>query len=472
MSFILIDRRKAGRGKSSSNRQKLIKRIKGFIKASSPQNIGKFGVSGQNNPAPGAGGSSPVKVAGAALEEPHFHYSRDGNHTAIIIGNQEYDRGDEIEIPSDEGSSSRGGPGDAGEDDFIVSVARDEFLDLFFEDCELPNLVNEKWTERLDNKTQQAGFSTIGSPAQLSVIRTYKQALGRSSAMAALVEDEKEELLEELAAIFENLTGAKHGTPEELLRVLNIHMTINLMQDEVGKRIASILSRLKELDDEIDFLDGFDSSDLRYRKKEAKPLKTVDAVLFMLMDISGSMDETKKTIARRWFALFYAFIRRRYPNTELVFIAHTDEAFEMSENDFFSTRVNGGTTVSPALKMINTIIKERYDPNEVNIYISHASDGDNWDEDNSVVIDEMIGEGNLMKKIQLFSYVEVGKPMGTGWFNVGAGISGTTTREDTGLWVAYDKVRDGVVDKKMTLSIIESADECYPVFQKIFKKKK
>ncbi len=461
MSFILIDRRKAGRGKSSPNRQKLIKRVKSFIKSSSPQNIGRLGgVTGSNNSAP-TGGSSPVKVAGAALEEPYFAYARDGEHTAVIIGNQEYDRGDEIEIPSeDDGKGGKGGPGEGGEDDFIINVARSEYLDLFFEDCELPNLVNEKWTERLDNKFQQAGFSTVGSPAQLSIIRTYKQSIGRVEAMSEPLELEKKKLQEELASL------RAEQRPEV------VFMATQQQRDEIVIRIAIILKRVEEIDDELDFLDSFDTSDMRYRKKEAKPLKTVDAVLFMLMDISGSMDEQKKTIARRWFALFYAFIKRRYPNTELVFIAHTDEAFEMSEDDFFSTRVNGGTTVSPALKMINRIIKERYDPNQVNIYISHASDGDNWEEDNPNVIDEMIGEGRLMNKIQLFSYVEVGKASSSGWFNLGGGNSAgvKANREDTGLWKAYDKVREHVTVKKMTLSIIETADECYQVFKQVFKK--
>lgn len=441
MPLILVDRRKAGKGKSSPNRQKLIKRIKSFIKSSVPQNIGQGGVSGQN-----AKNASPVKVAGAALEEPWFAYSRDGEHTAVIIGNNEYDRGDEIEIPQEDGSSNSGGPGDSGEDDFIVNIARDEFLDLFFEDCELPNLVNEKYTEKLDNTSQPAGFSTTGSPAQLSIIRTYKTSLGRRKAMSGPHTREKEELLAEL-------------------EIINSILESNPLNASANARWNYINERLDEISKKLAFLRGFDTSDLRYRKKEAKPLKTVDAVLIMVMDISGSMDENKKTIARRWFALLYAFIKRRYGSTELVFIAHTDEPFEMSEDDFFSTRINGGTTVSPALEMINTIIKERYDPNETNIYVSHASDGDNWDSDNNNVVDEMVGDGNLMSKIQLFSYVEVGK--GSSWFSTATGGSST----DTGLWSAYDESRNRLNNlNKMTLAIIETADECYQVFKSVFRK--
>jgi uncharacterized sporulation protein YeaH/YhbH (DUF444 family) len=230
-------------------------------------------------------------------------------------------------------------------------------------------------------------------------------------------------------------------------------------------RKIEILERLAVLRRKVGAISGFDNIDLRYRKKEAKPLKTVEAVLIMVMDISGSMDENKKTIARRWFALLYAFIKRRYASTELVFIAHHDEAFEMSESDFFSTRINGGTSVSPALHMVNTIIKERYDPTQTNIYVSHASDGDNWDSDNAKVIDEMSGEGHLFNKINLFSYVEVGKRSAT-WHPTGSG------QGDTNLWTTYSEVRDKMALKKLTLAIIETADDCYSVFKKVFKKSK
>lgn len=224
--------------------------------------------------------------------------------------------------------------------------------------------------------------------------------------------------------------------------------------------MAEIEVRLEELSAKFHFLDNFDKSDLRYRKKEAKPLKTVDAVLIMMMDISGSMDETRKTIARRWFALMYAFIKRRYGNTELVFIAHTDEPFEMSEDDFFSTRLNGGTQVSPALKMVNNIIKERYNPNETNIYISHASDGDNWGSDSDAVVAEMTGPGYLLNKVQMFSYVEVGKKYSYG---------GTSTT-DTDLWNAYEVAQSNSEKNKLMMTIIEQADDCYSIFKKVFKK--
>ena len=189
MPFIFIDRRKAGGGKSTNNRQKLIRRVRSYIKSSVPQNIGAGGVSGSR-----ASSTSPVKVAGAALEEPWFCYARDGQEVSIIIGNDQYDRGDEIEFP-EEDSRPGAGPGEQGEDDFIVNVARSEFLDIFFEDCEL-YLTHERFTEKLDNKHQHAGFSTQGNPSQLSIVRTFKQSLGRRWALMKPFRAELQELEE------------------------------------------------------------------------------------------------------------------------------------------------------------------------------------------------------------------------------------------------------------------------------------
>lgn len=431
MPFIYIDRRKAGRGKSSGNRQKLLKRIKSYIKISSPKNIGSGGVTNSQQ------STSPVKVANSALDEPWFAYASDGERTAVVIGNDQYERGDTIKIPEQQEASGNGnGSGSGnGEDDFVVNVARDEFLDLFFEDCELPNLVNERYTEKLDNKFQPAGFSTTGTPAQLSIIRTYKQALGRRLALAAPHRDEIEQLEQELAD--------KSLADERRL--------------EVEERLAYLRNR-------VDIINNFDNSDLRYRKREAKPIKTVDAVLVMIMDISGSMTQDKKIIARRWFALLYSFIKRRYSNTELVFIAHTDEAFEMNEGDFFSTKINGATCVSPALQLANKIIKERYDPNQTNIYISHASDGDNMPEDEELVKDELIGSGKLLNAVQFYNYVEVGKSINS-WHSMVSKV-----KANSSVWQSFEDVQDEGA-KNLSMSIIEAADDCYSVFKRVFKKK-
>ena len=457
MPFIYIDRRKAGRGKSAPNRQKLMKRIRTFIKQSKPTTIGKGSVASSNNSY-----TNPVAVAGNALEEPRFAYSKGGKNTMVVNGNPKYQRGDEIDMDGEGRGRGGAGQGDGGEDDFIVNVASDEFLELFFEDCELPNLTNEKITERLDNKKSHAGFSTQGNPSQLSVIRSYKQMMGRRRALSSPYRKEKEEL-EALQAVLKAEYDAIVATltPEQLKDEDNPDPRLF----ELDMKLDGIAQALYGLNRKIQALEGFDKVDLRYRKKEHKPLHTVQAVLIMVMDISGSMDQEKKTIARRWFALLYAFIKRRYTSCDLIFIAHTDDVFEMSENDFFSTRMNGGTMVSPALEEINKIIVSRYDPTETNIYISHASDGDNWDSDTPATIEAM---KKVMPKIQHFSYVEVGVP----WMAAYSGKSSTGRSDsDSVLWNAYAEVAESEARHRLSMSVIEQPEECYNAFKGIFRKK-
>jgi uncharacterized sporulation protein YeaH/YhbH (DUF444 family) len=205
--LIYIDRRKAGRGKSLPNRQLFIRRIREFIKKSRPQNIGTGSVGKTSSQQ-----SNPVKVAAEALEEPRFVYHPNtGDNVWIINGNPKFMRGDEIDLDQ-QGSGGQGtgkgaGSGGSGEDDFVINIAADEFFDLFFEDCELPNLTNEKETDKLENDRSHAGFTPNGIPAQLSVVRTFKQALGRRRALAGPYRDELAQLNEEHKDLLINLAG-------------------------------------------------------------------------------------------------------------------------------------------------------------------------------------------------------------------------------------------------------------------------
>lgn len=444
MAFLLIDRRKAGRGKSSNNRQKLLRRVRSFIKNSVPTTLAAGAGLGT---AAGNQQNNPVRIAGSALEEPWFAYATGGEDTLILPGNDQFDRGDEVDMSKDSSSPS-GGPGESGEDDFIINVAREEFLELFFEDCELPNLQHTKVVEKLENKLSPAGFSTTGNPAQLSIIRSYKQSLGRRWALMRPHRDEQEALENELRQLEEGSPG-----------------TEDLPEEKRIARMGEIILRLDELRGKLAHLDNFDKVDLRYKKSDAKPLSTIESVLIMIMDISGSMGQKEKTIARQWFALLYAFIKKKYQNTDLIFIAHTEEALEMNESDFFSTRINGGTMVSPAIALANKIILSRYDPQKTNIYVSHASDGDNWASDTPAVVEEMLKAGGLLNKIQMFSYIEVGQGSSQ-WFTVGD----SNTTQDSELWEAYAHCQQSTERGKLSMAIIEEPHECYLIFRRIFRK--
>lgn len=443
-TFIFVDRRKTGRGKSLNNRQKLLDRIKDSIRSSKPTDIDASGVKT-------GGGSAksyvnPVSIARDALHEPTYHYDPGtGERDIVLIGNDHWERGDEFPIQTG-GGSGRGkgkgsGPGEQTEDDFIINISRDEFFNVFFEDCELPDLLETNEKELPEAIWKPAGFQKEGNAAQLSVIRSYRNSIGRRKALTADSRKELEELEEELKKLDETLSG-------------------NPFNAVANSRYKEVQACIEELRSKISCVPFFEKLDLRYKKSEKIQVKSADAVLFMLMDISGSMDEDKKRTARKFFALQYAFIQRMYPNTDLVFIAHTDEPEEMDEENFFTTRKSGGTIVSPAFALANQIIKTRYDAQQTNIYLSYAGDGDNWDSDNPSVIAE-IEENGLLAKLRHMVYIQVGMT-----------IAGTFTLSSSGtsLWNVMRSISSG--NPKMKVEKIQDEAEVFSTFRKIYKKQR
>ena len=127
-----------------------------------------------------------------------------------------------------------------------------------------------------------------------------------------------------------------------------------------------------------------DTNDLRYNLHVKRPVPTSQAVMFCLMDVSGSMDQQIKDMAKRFYLLLYMFLKRHYERTDIVFIRHHTVAKEVDEQEFFYSRETGGTVVSSALRLMKEVIDARYSPNEWNIYGAQASDGDNWNDDSPI----------------------------------------------------------------------------------------
>jgi hypothetical protein len=438
-TFIYVDRRKAAKGKSAGNRQKLLRRIRDSIRAATP--TGDQSKVTANN----TGNVNTIKVARNSLKEPTFTYAYlTGERDIVLIGNDRFERGDEFPIDTGggggNGSGNGAGPGEESEDDFIVNISRQEYFDVFFEDCELPNLeeTHEKDLPQAVNKP--AGYQVTGTPAQLAVVRSYRNSRGRQLALSKDDREELEELLKEYDELAEKL-GSACITAEDTTKI--------------NVRMAEIEPRITELQKKIAAIGAFEQLDLRYRKHEKVQVKSADAVFIMVMDISGSMDEEKKMIARRFFTLQYAFIKRKYPQTDLVFIAHTDEAWEMQEDEFFTTRKSGGTIVSEAYKLAHTIIKERYDPKLTNIYLSQASDGDNWDMDNGVLIEELEDKG-LLSKLRFAVYAQVG-------------LSNSIYTGAPSMWTTLSSVSN--THSKLQVVKIPSEPDVYTAFKKIYRKK-
>lgn len=444
-TFIFVDRRKTSRGKSINNRQKLLDRVKESIRNTKPEDIDAGGVKAAGTKGTGKALVNPVKIARDALHEPTYHYDpRSGEREIVLIGNDIWERDDEFPVDGGDeegrGNGSGNGPGEDAEDDFIINISRDEFFDVFFEDCELPDLLETQEKDLPEAVWKPAGFQKEGNAAQLSVIRSYRNSIGRRRALTADSRQELEELETELKELDEKLAG-------------------NPLNGAAANRHREVVARIEELRSKIAIVPYFEKLDLRYRKSERVQVKTADAVFIMVMDISGSMDEDKKRTARKFFTLQYGFIKRRYPNTDLVFIAHTDTAEEMSEEDFFTTRKSGGTVVSPAFALVHSIVKTRYDAQQTNIYLSYAGDGDNWETDNPGVIAELEEKG-LLAKLRHAVYVQVGKSIASSFLY----------SNGSSLWNVMQSISKS--NPKMHAVKIADDNEVFSAFRKIYTKKK
>jgi uncharacterized protein len=415
----IIDRRSAGKNKSIGNRERFLKRYREQIK-----DVVRRAVAGRSIRDIEQG--EDITIPKRDVSEPVFGHGPGGTRETVHPGNREYVRGDRIERPKGGGSGS-GGKGASqdgtGEDDFVFRISREEFMQYFFDDLALPDLVRTQLVaDAPEWKSRRAGFISEGTPTSLHVVRSMRVALSRRIAMGSDARQELEEAERQLA-----LAEARADTPRsEILALKEI--------------VEALKLRIKR----IPFLDPFD---LRFRNRVRVPLPTSKAVMFCLMDVSGSMDEARKDLAKRFFILLYLFLSRHYEKTEVVFIRHHTQAAEVSEEEFFQSTESGGTVVSSALVLMNDIIKERYASNAWNIYGAQASDGDNWHQD-SAKCRELLLE-KLLPASRYFAYVQVAE-------------------ENQNLWEEYTQVRE--VDQRFAMQKITTASEIYPVFRELFKK--
>jgi uncharacterized sporulation protein YeaH/YhbH (DUF444 family) len=211
--------------------------------------------------------------------------------------------------------------------------------------------------------------------------------------------------------------------------------------------VGDALARLGHLRQRIEAIPFLDPIDLRFRARIRVPVPTTRAVMFCLMDVSGSMDEGRKDLAKRFFILLYLFLTRHYEKIDVVFIRHHTQAQEVDEQNFFHATETGGTVVSSALVLMEQIIKERYSPTEWNIYGAQASDGDNWHHD-SGRCRELLAD-KLLPLCRYFAYVQVAEP-------------------EQNLWEEYQKLSEDVRHFAMRKAV--EASEIYPVFRELFKK--
>jgi uncharacterized sporulation protein YeaH/YhbH (DUF444 family) len=415
----LIDRRPNGRGKSAVNRERFLRRYKAQIESAVKKMVGERRLSDMEQ-----GGE--VRVPKKDISEPSFGFGRGGDREFVLPGNREYVAGDKIPRPEGSGGGGRGNRGGEGdsEDDFVFSLSREEFMQIFFDDLELPNLARTEMGHTERKKSVRAGFTKSGVPSNLSVIRTLRQSLARRIALAGGIAREAE-LIE---AEFTLAVAAGHA-----------------------RRAAELHGELDRLHRRRNRLPFLDEVDLRYRNRVWKPEPIARAVMFCLMDVSASMDEDKKDLAKRFFTLLYLFLTRKYGEVDLIFIRHTDDAEEVDEETFFHDTRSGGTVVYSALELADTIRAERY-ASGWNVYAAQASDGDAFGADPARSA-RFLRE-KLLPSTRYYTYLELAAP--------------DTQDHSSTLWAEYERVAEA--SRNFAMRHATRREEIYPVFRELFRK--
>jgi len=421
MSYI-IDRRLNGKNKSTVNRQRFLRRYQKHIKEAVTGAVNKRSITDMER-------GEQISIPTRSTHEPMITHGPGGKQHRVFPGNKEFQAGDLLDKPESGGGG--GGSGKAsnqgdGEDEFSFYISKEEFLNYLFDDLALPNMIKKNLSQSKEFKTRRAGFVSEGTPNNLSVVKSLRNAHARRIGMTV----GKRRKLKELNAALTELDPQPEDSREEVI-------SLRLQIEEIEKKLKT-----------VPFLDDLD---LRYRSQVKVPMPSSKAVMFCVMDVSGSMTQDIKDIAKRFYILLYLFLQKSYEHIELVFIRHHTSAKEVDEQEFFYSRETGGTIVSSALKMMQDIIAERYNSDEWNIYAAQASDGDNWDDD-SPQCAELLSQ-QLLPQVQYFAYIEI------------------TPNQHQALWESYT----GLLKQyphHFAMSQIRTAADIYPVFRELFAKER
>jgi hypothetical protein len=428
----VIDRRLNPSGKSLPNRQRFIRLAKATIKEAVVRSIKERSLGDVE-------GKEVVSIPMKRIAEPRFHHAQNGgDREQVLPGNKEFVRGDSLPKPKsgDGGGGSEGSPDGEGEDDFRFTISAEEYLNVLFEELELPDLAKAQLKDVASMRYQRAGHSPTGSPSNLNLLRTMRKSLARRISLGR----PKPEDVARLEAEIEALQAKDPRSKAEEDALGELHLRRERIEARM-KRIAYI-----------------DPVDLRFNRFEAKPQPTAQAVMFCLMDVSGSMTEDMKDLAKRFFLLLHLFLTRNYKHVDLVFIRHTSEAKEVDEETFFNSRETGGTVVSTALAEMRRIIDERYAVEDWNIYAAQASDGDNYTSDSAACL-QLLDE-EILPICQYFAYVEVHDARQAEIFLASQNVSD--------LWKSYSTVAGDHANFAMR-RVFSKAD-VFPVFHQLFAK--
>lgn len=347
-----------GKDRSAEDRRRHRELVEESIKKNIGNIIAEESIIGQS-------GSKKIKIPIKGIKEFQFIYGKNIHGAGSGDGTEK--RGDILgESKDGDKSSGKGGAGDQeGEDIFETEITIEELINYLFDDLDLPDVDRRKLSElETDSGRRTLGYKKKGIPPRLAKRRSVVEKIKRKQAYLRNQEECRRED-----------GGGRPGDqdPEEF-------------SGDTNERFP------------------FMEDDLRYHRIKETRKKEFNAVVICIMDVSGSMDQTKKYMARSFYFLLYRFLRLKYSNVEVVFVAHTTVAKEVGELEFFHKGESGGTYISSGYEKALEIIESRYSPVNWNIYAFHCSDGDNWTEDNKKAIELA---RRLCEVCNLFGYGEI-----------------------------------------------------------------
>ena len=376
--------------RSASDRSRHKKKIEKAIKEGIHDIVSDESIIGED-------GKKRIKIPVRGIKEYRFVYGENPNNKKVgSAPGKDITRGQTISKKNKDGK--KGKPDKAGNEEgeeiYEVEITLEELAAYLFDDLNLPELEKKMLKNITGEKFRRKGYRSEGIRPRLSKKETLKNKIKRKKA---------------------------------------------------AQRVGSY-----NPDEDESF--PFHQNDLKYHYIKEVPKENSNAVIFFMMDVSGSMTKTKKFIARSFFFLLYQFINHRYENTDIVFVAHTTTAKEVNEDDFFKVMTSGGTYISSAPALVNEIISKRYHPGSWNIYAFHCSDGDNWPEDNLKAVNEAMKIKNIA---QLYCFIEV------------------VPQEDELKWARLEtslmsKEYEHMVDKTFKNILLTSKDDIWPAFSRIF----
>ena len=382
--------------RAASDRSRHREKIEKAIKESIRDVVAEESIIGQS-------GKKKIRIPVKGIKEHRFVFgsNQDNKHVGSAQGK---DVKEGQRIGHRRRSQPNDGKGDKpgnkpGEEMYEVEMSLEELAGYLFNDLELPELEKKNFKFTTQEKMKRKGKRPYGIRPRLSKKETIKQKIRRKKA------------------------AIKAGTHDP--------------------------------DSEERFT--FHESDLRYKHIAPVTKENTAAVVFFVMDVSGSMTKSKKFLARSFFFLLYQFINHKYSSVDVVFVSHTAEATEVNEQEFFTQVPNGGTLVSTGLHKVEEIIEKRYHPNNWNIYTFYCGDGDNWAIDNK----EALAAFRRLKEVnQIMSYAEIGKITS---YDGRGGIFQTGSAEKK-LW-DWTKLAE---DKNFKRIRLQEHKDIWPAFKKLF----